>query len=176
MAHLSSISAAMFTDLSFTKLAVASTIDSEAEFNAAFAASAFERVPNVRSFPSIGTPANIVKVPVFGQVMSSSIRGQADAPQLEVQINYVPSEWESLKTYLTDGLSRGFRMVLLATDVTGSRASVAGGFAPSENSIYYWRGKLESMMVAPSLSDATVATLSMSIQSDFYGPFTLANT
>lgn len=196
MAHISSIGAAMFSDLSIAMPATAptfSTLDTAAEFQALFAtaipsvggtpaANTFVRVGNARSFPAIGTPANVVKVPVYGQKISSSIQGQADAPQLEVDINFVATEWDKVNTCLLgsavgNGVQYVMRFTLLNTEPTGTGAtkyaSTAAGVGSVENSQYYWIGKIESLLVTPSLTDATVAKLAMSLQSDFFGPYTV---
>jgi hypothetical protein len=211
MAHLSSVSAAMFTDLSVAvgvpALGIAqspqpATLDA-AGFAALFTTTSatalkYLQIGNIRSFPAVGAPANIVNVPVFGQRQSQTIGGQSDAPSLEITINYVPALWSKGATPTTwaanvvatagselanmvgDGQRRAWRMALLATQPTGATLgptqsqydSNAGGLGKVENSVVYWLGKLESLLITPSLTDATTATLAFSIQSDFYGPYT----
>lgn len=215
MAHLNSISAAMFTDLAFAftantggiATAAAPSALTQAGFDALFvtasSAPKYLRIQNVRSFPAVGAPANIVNVPVFGQRQSQTIGGQSDAPSLEVTINYVPSDWikgttastfnadgsvlsrgTELGNMVGDGVIRAWRLALLSTAPNGATngaslsqydSKVTGIGANSvQNSIFYWNGKLESMLITPSLTDATTATLAFSIQSDFYGPYTAA--
>jgi hypothetical protein len=196
MAHINSIGTAMFTDLSVATGVVASgvaaspapaTLDA-AGFQALFstetsAAGGFSRVKNVRDFPAIGTPANIVNVPVYGSTTSQTVQGQADAPSLEVTINYVPADWAkgvggtALGNMVGDGTQRAWRFTLAQTDSLGTTAatkyaSVAAGLGTIQNSQFFFVGKLESLLVTPSLTDATTATLAFSIQSQFYGPFT----
>jgi len=211
MAHISSIAAAMFTDLA---VAIGTTTGgiagnpapatlNQAGFDALFTTTSatalkYLQVSNVREFPAVGTPSNIVNVPVFGQRQSQTIGGQADAPTLDVTINYVPNDWAKgststtwaanvvatkgteLANMVSDGKSRAWRMALLAAQPTGATLgptqsqydSNAGGLGKVENSVFYWMGKIESLLITPSLTDATQATLSFSIQSDFYGPYT----
>lgn len=197
MAHISSIGAGIFSDLSIAMPAsppVLNTLDTAAEFQALFAteipsqggtkaANTFVRVSNVRSFPAMGTPANIVKVPTYGQKTSSSIQGQADAPQLEVDMNFVAADWAKdagtvlLGNAIGDGVQYVCRFTLLNSDSTGTGvtkyASTAAGLGTVANSQYYWVGKLEALLVTPSLTDATTAKLSMSIQSSFFGAYTI---
>ncbi len=196
MAHISSIGAALFSDLSIAMPAsppVFSTIDTMAEFQALFAtaiesvggtkaANTFVRVKSVRSFPAMGTPANIVKVPTYGSKTSSTIQGQADAPQLEIDLNFIASEWTKdagnlLGNAVGDGNQYVFRFTLLNAEPTGAEpskyASTAGGIGTVANSQYYWIGKLEALMVTPSLTDATLGKITMSIQSPFYGAWTI---
>jgi len=206
MSHISSIGAALFSDLSihvgaslttdvtlpatptaitnwaslFTTQAPADGVDSAV---GDIASTKFHRIENVREFPSIGTPPNIVKVPVFGQATSQSIQGQADAPQLEVTINYIPTMWASstlLGQLVGDGVVHAFRFTLLNADPPGF-SSVAGATSlggdtsdgtTTANTQYFWLGKIEALLVKPALTDATTATLTLSIQSDFYGAFT----
>lgn len=143
MAHISSIGAALFTDLSVSTGTIdnngnstqtANTNLTEAGFKALFAyeqtlitgvgPNSFTRLGNVREFPSVGTPPNIVNVPVFGQKQTSTVQAQADAPTLEVTINYIPSQWSKgtsklgynvLGNMIGDGISRPWRFTLLQT-------------------------------------------------------------
>jgi hypothetical protein len=204
MAHISSIGAAMFTDLSVitgtvvagkaetspTQPATKDATGFQALFTTATSVSKYAKINNVREFPAIGAPANIVSVPVYGQKQGQSIGGQADAPSLEITINFVASEWakgttgttpaSSLANMVGDGISRVWRFTLMNADSTatvtaslGQYDSVAGGLGTTQNSQYYFFGKLESLLVTPSLTDATTATLAISVQSDFYGAYTI---
>jgi hypothetical protein len=211
MSHLTSIAAAMFTDLSVAVTscsggvagvsaipAVASAANLNALFTTATSVPTYLTVGNVREFPAVGAPANIVNVPVFGQRTSQTVGGQADAPSLEVTINYIPSEWTkgaSASTFVNnsrtvvgteygnmigDGKSRVWRMALMASAIGITQTAtlsnldgVAGGLGSVANSQFYWFGKIESLLVTPSLTDATTGVLAFSIQSDFYGPFTI---
>jgi hypothetical protein len=196
MAHINSIGAALFSDLSIampSSVPTFSTLDTAAELQALFAtaiesvggtkgANTFVRVKSVRSFPAMGTPANIVKVPTYGSKTSSTIQGQADAPQLEIDMNFVASEWTKdagnlLGNAVGDGNQYVFRFTLLNAEPTGTTdtkyASTVAGIGTVQNSQYYWIGKLEALMVTPSLTDATLAKITLSIQSPFYGAFTI---
>lgn len=210
MSHISSIGAALFSDLSVSAPAtditpMLSSLGADTEFQSLFNGSAIEsvggvasgtvnntsgvvagtsvafiRIKNARSFPAMGTPANIVKVPTYGQKTSSSIQGQADAPQLEIDLNFIPSEWASttlLGAMVGSGQQKVFRFTLLAAEPTAADltkyASTAGGLGTVGNSQYYWYGKMEALLVTPSLTDAVTAKLTLSIQSQFYGAFTI---
>ncbi len=196
MAHINSIGAAMFSDLSIAMPSsnpTFSTLDTAAEFQALFAtqiesvggtkaANTFVRVKSVRSFPAMGTPANIVKVPTYGSKTSSTIQGQADAPQLEIDLNLIPSEWANeagnlLGSAMGDGNQYVFRFTLLNSEPTGTGAtqyaSTNAGIGTVQNSQYYWIGKLEALMTTPSLTDATLGKITLSIQSPFYGAYTI---
>jgi len=197
MAHINSIGAGLFSDLSVampTTPPTFGTLDTAAEFQALFAteiesvggtkaATTFVRIGNVRTFPAMGTPANIVKVPTYGQKTSSSIQGQADAPQLEVDMNFVASNWAKdasptlLGAAVGDGAQYVFRFTLMNAEPTATGAtkyaSTAPGIGTVQNSQYYWIGKMEALLVTPSLTDANTAKLSMSIQSNFFGAYTI---
>ena len=193
MAHISSIGAGMFSDLSIAAASadpVFSTLDTQAEFDALFATeinsaggtkatNTFVRVANVREFPSMGTPPNIVNVPVYGQKSSQQIQGQSDAPNLEITVNYIPADWAAgtiLGDMTGDGKLHVFRFTLLNSEPTGNGAtkyaSTVAGIGTVQNSVYYWIGKAEAMLVNPQLTDANTATITMSIQSKFYGAYT----
>ena len=191
MAHINSIGAGMFSDLSVANPVspVTYAVDTEAEFVALFAteadvpgAGAFVRVKNVREFPSMGTPPNVVNVPVYGQKSSQQIQGQSDAPSLEITVNYVPADWASgtvLGSMVGDGKLHAFRFTLLNSEPTGSTpatkyASVAAGLGTVQNSEYYWLGKVEAIQVNPQLTDANTATITFTIQSAFYGAYTIS--
>jgi len=193
MTQLSSIGAGVFSDLSVNKPATPpsfSTLDTAAEFQALYAteiesvagtpaANTFLRVKNVREFPAMGTPANIVNVPIYGSKTSSQVQGQADAPSMEITINYVATEWAAgtlLGDMVGDGAQHVFRFTLLNSEPTGSGAtkyaSTAGGVGSVENSQYYWIGKIEALLVNPQLTDANTATVTITVQSKFFGSFT----
>jgi len=190
MTHIASIGAGMFSDLSVgtdqtaNAAVINAAVVTEANLKACFAATKYTRIKNVREFPSIGTPANIVNVPAYGQKTSSQIQGQADAPTLEMTLNYVASEWGSGTTlggYVGDQVQRVFRFTLLNelpggfdSSNTNTANSIAGMTAnPVENTSYYFIGKIEALLVNPQLTDANTATLTLSVQSDFFGAYTV---
>ena len=199
MAHISSIGAGMYSDLAIatpaTELSSAAlaALDTSAEFQALFAtqidsiggtraAGAFVRVKDVREFPAMGTPPNVVNVPVYGSATSQQIQGQADAPSMEITINFVASEWAHetgniLGNMVGDGIQRVFRFTLLNSEPTGSGntkyASSVSGIGTVQNSQYYWIGKVEALQVTPNLTDANTATVTLTIQSDFFGAYTV---
>jgi hypothetical protein len=122
-------------------------------------------IGNVREFPSMGTPANIVNVPVYGQATSSQVTGQSDAPTLEFTLNYVPSDHYDLETHRLSGNKLGFR-VRMAT----SEAGINGGDDP-QYADFCFIGSIASFEITPSLSDAMQATVSVAIDGDFDGPY-----
>jgi hypothetical protein len=174
------------TDLNASQLAA---LDTAAEFQALFAteinavggvkaANTFVRLKNVREFPSMGTPPNIVNVPVYGARTSQQIQGQSDAPSIELTLNYVPADWAAgtlLGATVGDGKQYVFRFALMNSQ-PASYASVAGtptnGIGSVANSQYYWIGKIEALQVNPQLTDANTATVTISIQSEFFGAYT----
>ena len=209
MAHISSLGAAMFTDLSVSALpkttaqltaivdGAVSHFGTEAAPNdvATAAAGQFIRISHIKEFPAIGTPANVVKVPEYGAKTSKQIQGQADSPTMEVTLNYIPGLWAD-STLSIEGTAAGtfaksnikindgnvylFRFSLLALEPEGYLA-VANG-AGDENSIgsvgnssYYFLGKFEALEVTPSLTDALSAKLTITVQSDIRGAYTVGN-
>lgn len=199
MAHIASIGAGIFSDLSVaTPLADFSTaalaaMDSDTEFMTAFtseiaavggtkAVGAFVRIANVREFPAIGTPPNVVNVPTYGSSTSQQIQGQADAPSMEVTLNFVASDWAKgvgniLGNMVGDGKQYVFRFTLMNAVPTGSGAtkyaSTASGVGVVPNSQYFWIGKIDSLLVTPQLSDANTATIAITLQSAVFGAYTV---
>jgi hypothetical protein len=200
MNHISSIGAGMFSDLSVHVPMVDLTaaelflLDTAAEFQALFtteipsvagvkATGTFVRLRNVREFPSMGTPPNVVNVPVYGQKTSQQIQGQADAPSMEITLNFVPSDWAKevgniLGNMVGDGKRYVWRFSLLNSEPTGTGptkyASTAAGLGTVENSQYYWNGKLDALQVTPNLTDSNQSTITLTLQSPFFGAYTSA--
>jgi len=196
MAHINSIGAGMFSDLSVAMPSSGptfSTLDSAAEFQALFAtaidsvggtkgANTFVQIKNVREFPAMGVPPQVVAVPVYGQKSSQQIQGQSDAPSMEITLNFLPSEWAKeagnlLGNSVGDGNQYVFRFTLMNSEPTGSGAtkfaSTALGIGTVQNSQYYFIGKIDALLVTPQLSDANTATLTITIQSNVFGAYTI---
>lgn len=185
----------MYSDLSIAMPATPPSfvdLDTFSEFSPAFAteipsvggtkgAGAFVRVLNVREFPAMGIPPNVVNVPTYGQKTTQQIQGQSDAPTMEVTLNFVPSEWSKeagclLGNAVGDGKQYIFRFTLMNVEPTGSGAtkfaSSAVGLGTVMNSQWFWIGKLDALLVSPQLNDANTATLTMTLQSPLYGAYT----
>ena len=195
MAHITSIGAGLFSDMAVStpstplSSAALAALDTAGEFQALFAteiesvggtkaANAFCRIKNVREFPGMGTPPNIVNVPVYGSKTSQQIQGQADAPSIELTLNYVPAEWavgSILGDAVGDGNQRVFRFALMNSKPTlykSDTVTPANGIGSVQNSQYYWIGKIEALQVNPQLTDANTATITVSVQSQFFGAYT----
>lgn len=188
MAHISSIGAGLYSDMSVCREAYSGTPPaSEAAWKALFenelangsavtvATGEFTRIANVREFPSMGTPPNVVNVPVYGSKTSQQIQGQSDAPSMELTLNFVGEDWQDSANYLGamvgDGKQYVFRFALLNAEPNGYE-STAGGLGTVENSQYFWVGKLEALQVNPQLTDSNTATLTITVQSEFAGAYT----
>jgi len=182
MTHIASIGAGLHSslDLHSTALSAAEIaavlVDEDnvtTGFPSLFGNGEYTSIGNVREFPAMGTPPNIVNVPVYGQASSQQIQGQSDSPSMELQLNFVPDDWDASSTLgamVGDGNTYCFRFALLNSAPTS--LDEAGMVA--DNSLYYWFGKIEALQVTPSLTDANTATVTISIQSDFYGAYTSA--
>jgi len=203
MSHLASIGAGLYSDMSIafstggtanldgsakapslsglTLTAIKALLDpmfvTEIDAEAGVAvANSFVRVKNVREFPAIGTPPNIVNVPVFGQSTSQQIQAQADAPSMEVTLNYVAKDWASTATLgklVGAGSSLVTRFALLNSEPSGGYASTVGGLGTTLNTYWYFIGKIDSLLVTPSLSDSNQATIAITLQSSVKGAYTL---
>ena len=188
MSHIASIGAGMFSDMSIAfdtaGPAAAPGTMSKANLDALFAAECldttpalneFIRVKNVREFPAIGTPPNIVNVPVFGQSVSQQIQGQADAPSMEITLNYVATQWASgtpLGDLVGSGEQAVFRFSLLNAQPTDYAATV-GAMGTVQNTYWYFLGKIDSLLVTPNLADSNQATIAITLQSIVYGAYTI---
>ncbi|QLF87971.1 hypothetical protein Aegir_gp22 [Pelagibacter phage Aegir EXVC013S] len=115
-------------------------------------------ITNAREFPSFGKPANIVNVPNYGQSISSQIQGQADAPTMEFTVNYVPSVHGAIQALVQDGNTYVYQIDLKNAE-TG------------DNAAFYVKGQFASFEVSPNLTDSNQATITMSTQGDYVGPF-----
>ena len=134
---------------------------------------------NIRDMPSFGTPANIIKVPVYGRDQTLSVGAQPDAPDLEFTINYVGSEWDadatadSINSIKADGVTRPMMVSLLSSQADSSRIGQdgTGGLAAVPNGVIFFGGRVESALFNPMRDDAATVTVALSVQTDFFGPF-----
>jgi hypothetical protein len=176
MAHISTLGSGVYTYLDIFKGTLgtyANAAQCAAEFVGSTPGTAdadHVRMPSVREFPSVGTPANIVNVPVYGQATSSQVQGQADAPSLDVTVNYVAEDMQDIHALV--GQQVLFRFMMAAGPVTQDEG--ADSTLATQNTEFYFLGKIEAILVNPSLSDSITANVTLSTQSDFFGPATIA--
>jgi hypothetical protein len=188
MSHISSIGASKFTTLDY--VATEAAASDAATLHALFASNsttvlatdaqtdevaeaAVVHVGNIREFPSLGTPANIVNVPVYGQATSSQISGQSDAPTLEFSVNYVPSEHAALEVLRKNNTRLCFRVRITDADVAKNVDGVLTADNADKFADFYFFGKVASFEISPSLSDSLQATMAVTIEGDFQGPYSL---
>ena len=163
MALISNIGAGIFTTLKF-KADSSYTLPTNDTTHQAFITPStgdFDgatEVTNIREFPSFGKPANIVNVPQYGQSVSSQIQGQSDAPTMEFTLNYVPGSHDAIQALVQDGNTYVFQL-----DVKNAETG--------DNAAFYVKGQIASFEVSPNLTDSNQATLTMSTQGDYVGPF-----
>ena len=102
MTHLTSITSTQFSKFAVANVPVADGFcDSEKEYFDLFRATELVNTNDhpvvyfgsMRDIPQTGTPANIVKVPVYGEDQSFSIGAQPDSPDLEFTLNLEPEVW-----------------------------------------------------------------------------------
>lgn len=179
MAHINDISAVKFTTLSYATGTVTRSTNQDSEataFRTAFATAAnVTDVGDIREFPSLGTPANVVNVPNYGSSISSQVAGQADAPSIEFTLNYDPTNHANVDVLRRNATSVNWRVRL--TDVDGLTVSPTTGLPTDNTQLYddfYFVGQVASFEVQPSLSDAMQATFAVTISGDFAGPFSAA--
>ena len=198
MAHIKSIGAGMFSGMAVATPLVALTqtalqnLDTYTEFAALFASevksaggtkapAAFVDLANVREFPPLGTPPNVVNVPGYGSATSQQVQGQADPNSMELTLNFVPADWATgtiLGDAVGDGQTRVFRFTLLNSTPTGTGptrlASDPSGLGTVENSQWFFMGKIKAQQMTPNLTDANTATITITLQSKFFGSYTTA--
>jgi len=190
MAHITSIGASKFTTLDFIANTANNTNSASADLHGLFAANsatilgtqtatdetvqaAVKHVGNIREFPSLGTPANIVNVPVYGQATSSQVSGQSDAPSLEFTVNYIPSDHANLDVLRKANTRLCFRVRITDADVASDAAGVLTADNADKFADFYFFGTIASFEISPSLSDSLQATIAVTIEGDFSGPFSL---
>ena len=182
MSHIASITAGIYTSIAFNPTAVTSVAaaDTAAELIALFAVAPTE-ITNVREFPELGTPANIVNVPVYGQKTSVQVQGQSDAPTMEFTLNYVPADTVALQALVGNGQLYAFQVAMCSQapanlqQVAATGIGVAVNAIATNNTVFNFLGKFESFLVTPSLSDSIQAKLTLSMQTQLFGPFTYAS-
>jgi len=188
MTHISSIGAGIYSDLSFSvdeSAAKATAIATPTFSNLALlfsslqtvgstteTAGCYKRIENIREFPAMGTPPNIVNVPTYGYKTSKQVQGQADAPSFEVVLNFIPDQWINTANYLGWYILQARQMFFRFTLLNSVPSAYGSNAFSTANSQYFWLGKMEALQINPQLTDANQATLTISIQSDFYGAFT----
>jgi len=192
MAHITSIGASKFTSLDYVPNTANSATSTAAALHGLFvsnsstilaAADATDETPdsaavhvgNIREFPSLGTPANVVNVPVYGQASSSQVSGQSDAPSLEFTVNYVPSEHSALDTLRKSATRLCFRVRIADADITTAASGITTADSGDKYADFYFFGTVASFEITPSLSDSLQATLAVTIEGDFNGPFSLVD-
>lgn len=179
MAHLNSVIAGIFTSLAYNATPVASLAagDTASELVALFATAPVQ-LNNIRDFPEIGTPANIVNVPVYGQKTSSQVQGQSDSPVLEFTLNYVPADMVALQALIGNGQLYAFQIALCSqrpanfTQIATTGMATAVNAVTTLNTVFNFLGKFESFTITPSLTDANQAKLTLSMQTELFGPAT----
>lgn len=129
------------------------------------------RIPSIREYPSIGTPANIVNVPVYGQPTSSQVQGQADAPNLELTVNYIPREMVKVHDMVENQTDLAFRFMITDGPVALINSDT-DTLAGTDNTAFFFEGRVEAVLVNPALTDATTAQVTLSAKTSFVGPYT----
>ncbi len=170
MPHISSISASIFSDLRYVKNSLPDTpnyANLESLMSTDTTPVTYKAISNVRDFPAFGTPANVVNVPVYGQAVSQQIQGQSDPADLTFNLNYVPSDHMVIHDLVKEDSDTYTFLLRLAP-----KALPATPDGDDTLSMFAFAAQFASFEVTPSLSDSTQAALTLTLQSDFFGPFT----
>ena len=100
---------------------------------------------------------------------------------MEITLNLVAADWAKTSSILGDMVGDGniyaFRFTLMNVEPTGTGAtkyaSTAAGIGTVANSQYYFVGKIDSLLVNPQLTDATTATVAITLNSAMFGAYTV---
>ena len=190
MSHITSIGASKFTALDFVVNSAQNANSTAAALHGLFVSNSaailasetvidetlvgtVKHVGNIREFPSLGTPANIVNVPVYGQATSSQVSGQSDAPSLEFTLNYVPADHAALDVLRKSATRLCFRVRIADASITVDASGIMTADNVDKFADFYFFGTVASFEIAPSLSDSLQATIAVTIEGDFVGPLAL---
>jgi len=190
MAHIQSIGASKFTALDYVPNTGASSASTAGALHSLFVSNsatilatdtptdetnevAVVHVGNVREFPSMGAPSNIVNVPVYGQATSSQVSGQADAPSLEFSLNYVPSDHAALDALRKAATRLCFRVRIADADLSVDGSGIYTADQLDSFADFYFFGTIASFEITPGLTDAMQASMTLTIEGSFSGPFSL---
>lgn len=149
---------------------------------------------NIREFPNLGVPANVVNVPQYGQPSSSQVTGQSDAPSLDFVFNYIPTKHAFVDDLRADGTLRLMRVRLSAAELVtatdggtnssgGTDGAGADGVAlPKKSggtmgqfSDFYFFGSVASFEIVPALDDAMQLNVTLTIDGQLTGPVSYAS-
>jgi hypothetical protein len=187
MAHITAITAAYHSVMSVARTAVPGGTLTSTVLQGLFTGlttNTYLSFDNVRDFPTLGSTANIVKVPVYGSSRTYSIGAQGDAPDYSVKVNFVPTNWVATGVSfmgagtgnfgdaVSDNVSKVFQFTMMKQKPTNYNM-VAGGIGTVLNTQFYFIGRIESYQVTPARDDAVTADVQLSVQSELLGPFTI---
>lgn len=185
MSHIQTLQAGIYTYLAFKAAEVGRATDTMDEIIAKLATGNVQAIPNIREFPEFGTPANVQNVPVYGRATSTQVNGQADMASMEFTINYVASEVHTDPTtqygaYIGDRNIYPFMIALTRDPATSFLCKDGTGIAgtptkANENSVFFFCGRLESLVVVPSVTDSYTAKLTISVATPIFGPKTFSH-
>ena len=109
------------------------------------------------------------------------VQGQSDSPTLEFTLNYVPAEHEDIQKLVGNGQLYAFQISLTSQQPANlQQIAVTGIGSPvnsiaTNNTVFNFLGKFESFLVTPSLTDSTQAKITLSMQTEMFGPATYAS-
>jgi len=213
MPNISAINASIYTGLDFLEAPVTTTLRQQAPYEWA---ALFEEVTDtagtgtlnqvtatadarafgqIREFPNLGIPANVVNVPQYGQATSSQVSGQSDAPSLDFVFNYVPTIHAFINDLRSEGTQRLMRVRLAASEgirATDGGTNASGGTDGAgangvtlpyfdsvdgmrEFSDFYFFGSVASFEIVPALDDAMQLNITLTIDGNLFGPVSYAS-
>ena len=166
MAHLNSITATQYTKFAISRKPIPDGFcDTEKEYYDLFRGEMLDHasvtglkeqsivyLESMRDIPQTGTPANIVKVPVYGEDQSFSIGAQPDSPDLEFTLNLEPEAWavQSAPTTAATTAAAAARRAYHKSQIK----RMAGSGTEYAMAFYYLNAKLERPVTRPGVASA----------------------
>ena len=93
----------------------------------------------------------------------------------------MPADTVALQALVGNGQLYAFQVAMCSQapanlqQVAATGIGVAVNSIPTNNTVFNFLGKFESFLVTPSLSDSIQAKLTLSMQTQLFGPFTYAS-
>ena len=133
-------------------------------------ATSFIDISKVRELPEVGVPPSISSVAEFGSALAPQVTGQAEAPQLDVTLNYVPEEHDSLLSLSGDGILRCFRLRISNSPIPDVPDDA------SKISEVYWTGMVAAKLISVGTGDASSVVVTLTMDTEFTNPIGFSTT
>lgn len=139
-------------------------------------------IPGLRGTPEIGTEANIFSIPGFNQATAGSGVGQADLPQMDLEINYRPGDaLHQVLSHLAGILQTPGATTATVTEGANTQTFTPGQVcdftmqlsqtaAKTDVAVFTFKAVVASFATSPAVDDQSIATVSLALQEVPVGP------